>query len=125
MYCVKEIKRFLVSRFSAAIQFIPGLLPIGNGTILASAFYQPLKLVSADGTISEPKVNIQDFERCIQRSVFIPTDLYKDSSGNIWIGTVSNGLMCYSPESEKVTPFPGQLVQIYPVSRKIDKEIYG
>lgn len=87
--------------------FIPGLLPIGNGTILASAFYQPLKLVSADGTISEPKVNIQDFERCIQRSVFIPTDLYKDSSGNIWIGTVSNGLMCYSPESEKVTPFPG------------------
>lgn len=87
--------------------FIPGLLPIGNGTILASAFYQPLKLVSADGTISEPKVNIQDFERCIQRSVFIPTDLYKDSSGNIWIGTVSNGLMCYSPESGKVTPFPG------------------
>ena len=86
--------------------FIPGLLPIGNGTIL-SAFYQPLKLVSADGTISEPKVNIQDFERCIQRSVFIPTDLYKDSSGNIWIGTVSNGLMCYSPESGKVTPFPG------------------
>jgi hypothetical protein len=87
--------------------FIPGLLPIGNGTILASAFYEPLKLVSADGTISEPKVNIQDFERCIQRSVFIPTDLYKDSSGNIWIGTVSNGLMCYSPESGKVTPFPG------------------
>ena len=87
--------------------FIPGLLPIGNGTILASAFYQPLKLVSADGTISEPKINIQDFEHCIQRSVFIPTDLYKDSSGNIWIGTVSNGLMCYSPESGKVTPFPG------------------
>ena len=51
--------------------------------------------------------SIQDFERCIQRSVFIPTDLYKDSSGNIWIGTVSNGLMCYSPESGKVTPFPG------------------
>lgn len=87
--------------------FIPGPLPIGNGTILASAFYQPLKLVSADGTISEPKINIQDFEHCIQRSVFIPTDLYKDSSGNIWIGTVSNGLMCYSPESGKVTPFPG------------------
>ena len=36
---------------------------------LLPAFYQPLKLVSADGTISEPKVNIQDFERCIQRSV--------------------------------------------------------
>lgn len=87
--------------------FIPGSLPIGNGTILASAFYQPLKLVSADGTISEPKINIQDFEHCIQRSVFIPTDLYKDSSGNIWIGTVSNGLMCYSPESGKVTPFLG------------------
>ena len=103
----KEDKAF--SRFPvfSGYTFIPGLLPIGNGTILASAFYQPLKLVSADGTISEPKVNIQDFERCIQRSVFIPTDLYKDSSGNIWIGTVSNGLMCYSPESGKVTPFPG------------------
>lgn len=87
--------------------FVPGLLPAGNGNILAAAFNQPLKLVSADGKQYGFKMNEQDFERCIHRSVFIPTDLYKDSYGNIWIGTVSNGLMRYSPESGKVSPLPG------------------
>lgn len=87
--------------------FIPGLLPVGDGNMLVAAFNQPLELLSSDGKQYGFNMNKQDFERCIRRSVFIPTDLYKDSYGNIWIGTVSNGLMCYSPESGKVTSLPG------------------
>lgn len=87
--------------------FIPGLLPVGDGNMLVAAFNQPLELLSSDGKQYGFNMNKQDFERCIRRSVFIPTDLYKDSYGHIWIGTVSNGLMCYSPESGKVTSLPG------------------
>lgn len=87
--------------------FIPGLLPVGDGNMLVAAFNQPLELLSADGKQYDFNMSKQDFERCIRRSVFIPTDLYKDSYGHIWIGTVSNGLMCYSPESGKVTSLPG------------------
>lgn len=87
--------------------FIPGLLPVGDGNMLVAAFNQPLELLSADGKQYGFNMSKQDFERCIRRSVFIPTDLYKDSYGHIWIGTVSNGLMCYSPESGKVTSLPG------------------
>lgn len=87
--------------------FIPGLLPVGDGNMLVAAFNEPLELLSSDGKQYGFNMNKQDFERCIRRSVFIPTDLYKDSYGHIWIGTVSNGLMCYSPESGKVTSLPG------------------
>lgn len=87
--------------------FIPGLLPVGDGNMLVAAFNEPLGLLSSDGKQYGFNMNKQDFERCIRRSVFIPTDLYKDSYGHIWIGTVSNGLMCYSPESGKVTSLPG------------------
>lgn len=87
--------------------FIPGLLPVGDGNMLVAAFNEPLELLSSDGKQYGFNMNKQDFERCIRRSVSIPTDLYKDSYGHIWIGTVSNGLMCYSPESGKVTSLPG------------------
>lgn len=87
--------------------FIPGLLPVGDGNMLVAAFNEPLELLSSDGKQYGFNMNKQDFERCIRRSVFIPTDLYKDSYGHIWIGMVSNGLMCYSPESGKVTSLPG------------------
>ena len=103
----KEDKDFHSMPIFSGYTFIPGLLPVGNETILAASFYQPLKLVSADGEIYESKINEQDFDRCIHRSVFIPTDVYKDSYGNIWIGTVTNGLICYSPETGKVTSLLG------------------
>lgn len=82
--------------------FIPGLLPLGNGQLLTAAFYQPLKVVSSNGNIFDFDITKKDFECCIRRSVFIPTVLYKDSHGKIWIGTVSNGLLCYSPETKKI-----------------------
>lgn len=67
--------------------FIPGLLPVGDGNMLVAAFNQPLELLSSDGKQYGFNMNKQDFERCIRRSVFIPTDLYKDSYGNIWINS--------------------------------------
>lgn len=45
-----------------------------------------------------------DWQACIQRSVFIPTDIFEDSRGDVWIGTVSNGLLHYSAATGKSRP---------------------
>lgn len=103
----KGEKRFHTLPVFNGYTFIPGLLPVGDGSILIAAFNQPMELLSADGKPSEFNLNRQDFDRCIRRSVFIPTALYKDNYGHIWIGTVSNGLMCYTVASGKVTSLPG------------------
>ena len=44
---------------------------------------------------------------CIRRSVFIPTTLFEDSAGDIWIGTIGNGLIRYVPSEKRMYPVPG------------------
>lgn len=46
-------------------------------------------------------------QKCIRRSVYIPTDMHQDKNGNVWIGTVSNGLLCYNPKTNEMTRIAG------------------
>lgn len=93
-----------VSRYT----FIPGLLPLGDGNLLAAAFFQPMQLVNTQThQIEELKLKENDLKTCIKRSVFIPTALCKDSQGDIWIGTVGNGLLKYTPSDGRIRPMPG------------------
>ena len=48
-----------------------------------------------------------DVDSCIYRSTFIPTVLLQDSKRRIWIGTISNGLLCYTPDDSRLRPVPG------------------
>lgn len=94
--------------FNARFTFIPSLLPLSDGNILVAAFYQPMKLINSESReIKELSISDEDFKTCIKRSVLIPTALYEDTRGDIWIGTVSNGLMCYSPSAQRMKPVPG------------------
>lgn len=94
--------------FNARFTFIPSLLPLSDGNILVAAFYQPMKLINSESReIKELSISEEDFKTCIKRSVLIPTALYEDTQGDIWIGTVSNGLMCYSPSIQRMKPVPG------------------
>lgn len=87
--------------------FIPGLLPLNN-KLMAAAFYQPLKLIDPDsGKTEEIAISDEDMKTCIRRSVLIPTALKEDTRGNVWMGTVSNGLLCYIPSSGRMKPMPG------------------
>lgn len=93
-----------VSRYT----FIPGLLPLGDGNLLAAAFFQPMQLVNTQThQIEELKLKENDLKTCIKRSVFIPTALCKDSQGDIWIGTVGNGLLKYTPSDGRIRPMLG------------------
>ena len=92
--------------FNVEYTFIPSLLKLKNGQLLISAFYQDiLQMDATTGKLTQLKIG--DMEKCIRRSVYIPTDMEEDSQGNVWIGTVSNGLLKYDPKSNRMTRVGG------------------
>lgn len=103
----REITAFDTSTGSN-FTFIPGLLPMKDGNLLAAAFYKPMQLINTQtGKVKELSLNKEEYKACIKRSVIIPTALYEDQQGDIWIGTVGNGLLHYSPSNGKIQPMPG------------------
>lgn len=88
--------------------FIPGLLPLEDNSLIATAFNQPLKRIQPDSwEVQELDIPEEDMKACIRRSLLIPTAIYKDTQGSIWMGTISNGLMCYTPSSGRMKPVAG------------------
>ncbi|MEL5892120.1 two-component regulator propeller domain-containing protein [Bacteroides sp. GD17] len=88
--------------------FTPAIRPLSNGEILIASFANRIRLVNPD-TWKSQMINISraDSATCIRRSKFIPTTLYEDSQGDIWIGTSYNGLLRYSPQNQKLVAIPG------------------
>lgn len=88
--------------------FIPGIYPLSNGHMLITAFNNPLKWIDqSNGDIVNLDISKHDYQKSIPRSVMIPTAVYEDKQGYIWIGTVSNGLLRYSLHSGRLEPVPG------------------
>ena len=92
--------------FNADFCFIPSLLKLNDGQMLISAFFQKItRLNPQTGKFSE--LDIPSMAACIRRSVYIPTDMLQDSQGDVWIGTVSNGLLRYNPKTNEMTRIAG------------------
>ena len=88
--------------------FVPGLLPQHNGKIIVSSFGLPLKEIDpTTKDIDDMPVDASDLKACIRRSTFIPTVVRQDSKHRLWIGTVGNGLLCYTPDDGRLRPVPG------------------
>ena len=97
---------FVRQAFNADFCFIPSLLKLSDGQMLISAFFQKiLKMNPQTGKFSE--LNIPSMAQCIRRSVYIPTDMLQDSKGDVWIGTVSNGLLRYDLKTNGMTRIAG------------------
>lgn len=92
--------------FNVDYTFIPSLLKLNDGMMLISAFYQKIMCMNAQ-TGKLTQLEIPDMQKCIRRSVFIPTDMLQDKNGNVWIGTVSNGLLRYNPKMNSMTRIAG------------------
>ena len=92
--------------FNVDYTFIPSLLKLNDGQMLISAFYQNIvKMDAQTGKLSQ--LEIPDMKRCIRRSVYIPTHMHQDRNGHVWIGTVSNGLLRYEPQTNTMTRIAG------------------
>lgn len=109
-YAMRQDEKTLtpVQTFPQMGTFIPGILPLSNGKIWVASFMNPIKQVNPDTWRNEDNpFGEEEWKTCIRRSVFIPTALVKDSREDIWIGTVSNGLLHYSPANGKLRTVEG------------------
>ncbi len=94
--------------FPKTFTFIPGITTLNNGDILICAFNQPIMVI--DGKTREIRrlpIRQQDLDSCIRRSVYIPTKSMQDSKGNLWLGTVTNGLLRYDAHTHRLTTMKG------------------
>ena len=102
----QESEPIVKQAFNADFCFIPSLLKLKDGQMLISAFFQKIvKMSPQTGKLSE--LDIPTMAQCIRRSVYIPTDMLEDSQGDVWIGTVSNGLLRYNPKANEMTRIAG------------------
>ena len=92
--------------FNVDYTFIPSLLKLDNGQMLISAFYQNITQMDPQ-TGKLTQLEIPDMQKCIRRSVYIPTDMHQDKQGQVWIGTVSNGLLRYNPKTNEMVRIGG------------------
>lgn len=87
--------------------FISSLLPDGDRMIAACFGEGLFRIDPKTGSAERILLDSEQWNECIQRSTFIPTDLFRDSYGKIWIGTVANGLLLYDPSEGSIRSVPG------------------
>ncbi|MBR4740209.1 MAG: hybrid sensor histidine kinase/response regulator, partial [Bacteroidales bacterium] len=57
--------------------------------------------------VKDISLSQEELDQCIRRSIVIPNCLYKDSGGNIWMGTYANGLMVKDAVTGEIRPVDG------------------
>ncbi len=88
--------------------FITSILPYDRDRLIVGAFMSNLKEINTKTFVSKDvSITEEEWKKSIKHSAFIPTDMYVDSAGNIWIGTFANGLLCYYKESGRLTQVQG------------------
>ena len=93
---------------SAPFTFTPYLLPLSDGKILTASFQYGLNEINpSENHVRQITIEESAWKECIKRSVFVPTCMYQDSEGVVWIGTVANGLMRFDPRTQSFEHIPG------------------
>ena len=79
----------------------PGrMLVAANGTSL-------LNLNTDTGLVTPVTLTDAETQACIKRSVLIPNVLFRDSGGDLWVGTIANGLLRHDYQRGVTEPVPG------------------
>ncbi|MDO4462676.1 MAG: response regulator [Bacteroidia bacterium] len=94
-----------------------------DGSILAVSFSNKIQIITPQNhEMRVLNVSDADYKRCIAKSIFIPTATYIDNNGDIWIGTITNGLLHYDIKKMSLEPIPGA-----PCSdiSGIEQDVYG
>ena len=88
--------------------YVPDIIMKEPGRLLASVFNDvPVEVNTYTLEVTPVVVSKEDHEAAIRRSVLIPNKLFRDSAGNIWLGTLSNGLIYSDKESGRKTAVEG------------------
>ena len=93
----------IVPLYPKTFVYTTGLIKLWSGEILVASFAQNLRLINPENqSISEININ-----KHINRAVFMPTVLFQDSGGDIWIGTLVNGLFRYRFKTKTIEAMEG------------------
>lgn len=85
-----------VMLYPRSFTFTSAVITLSTGEIMAASFPHNPRIIDPNSwDVQEIDVTPQ-----IKRSQFIPICLYEDSQGDIWIGTIANGLLRYSRETD-------------------------
>ena len=88
--------------------FITELLPYKPGYLIAAAMNHIVFTINTyTGEAEENLVSAQDRELCFKRGFPLPNCIFKDSGGDVWIGTSSNGLLRHFKDSGRTEPVQG------------------
>lgn len=88
--------------------FVSAILPMPDRSILAGSLMSPI--VQYDPYTAQyatTNIDNDEWNSCLSRGAYIPTELYRDSFGEVWIGTIGNGVLRYTPSTGKVMRIPG------------------
>lgn len=101
---VIHARKILSSQFT----FTPYVLPMSGGRMLAASFQHGLSEIDAqENNVRQITVEESMWNDCIRRSVFVPSCMYQDEDGMVWIGTVANGLMRFEPSTQELVHLSG------------------
>ena len=76
--------------------------------MLVSAFGLPLlQLNTNSGEVQPLPLKPEEMEACIQRSALYPNALFRDSGGDLWVGSIASGLLRHSRQRNVTEPVPG------------------
>ncbi len=93
---------------SAFFTFTPYCLPLNDGNILSASFQTGLaEIDSKEKHVRQITIGEDMWNDAIKRSVFVPSCMYQDKDGTVWIGTVANGFMKYDASDGSLIPVPG------------------
>jgi signal transduction histidine kinase/DNA-binding response OmpR family regulator/ligand-binding sensor domain-containing protein len=104
-----------------AFMFTNGLLKLRNGKILVASFNTDLTLLS-DGGTRRDTIEILPFMK--RNPVFVPTTVFEDSQGNIWIGTLFNGLFRYNFIEKKIEEIPAACNDITAIQEDLWRNVW-
>ena len=88
--------------------YVPDLLLKEAGRLEAARFNMPpieINTYTLEGKVLP--IREEDKAATIRRSVVIPTRLFKDSAGDVWVGTISNGLILSRHQDGRQVPLEG------------------
>ena len=79
----------------------PGrMLVAANGTSLVS-------INTNTGLVTPVTLTEAEKEACLKHPILIPNVLFRDSGGDLWVGTIANGLLRHDYQQNRSEPVPG------------------
>ena len=88
--------------------YVPALLQVAPGRMLAASYGNPMcEVFTNSGEAQMLNAPDEEWRHNIHHGVINPTSLFKDSAGDIWLGTVGNGLLRRTHDIQLTRPVEG------------------